>query len=227
MAADIETRIRIWTDAATNDVVPVTVDEVRTTIRRGGRMTHGMIAAVALSLVGAGAITIAILATRGDTTSVVADRPQLSEPTTLATAPAPLDDGYDRFALVADLGPEVTRTLAENVPEPVPLLDTTPITLCVGNREVWVFEYPSAVRRAALSDRISSDGSQVPTATGIAIPEWIAPPHFYARGRIIVLYLGPQDDIADRLESLLGPTLSPDAVADTGLGAEFLDCSAR
>lgn len=158
--------------------------EVQTTGPRRGRSKRGLVAAGVVVI----AAAAGFLAMRGDRTTVVISEPPASTPSTEETAPAPNDDGYDTTALLADLGPDVTSTVLGTVPGPPTLLDVAPAALCLANHVVRVYEYPSADRRAALSDRISSDGSQVPAGPAIAIPEWIAPPHFYARGRIIVLW---------------------------------------
>jgi hypothetical protein len=217
---DLETRLKTWTDAATNGVAPVTIGELQVASPRGRRTKGGLIAAGVVAVTAA----VAVFVSSGDDGTVVTDQPPSSAPSTQATAPSSGDANYDTAALRADLGPGVTSTILGTNPGPTSLLDTTPAVLCLANHVVRVFEYPSAGERAALSDRISRDGSQVPAGGGIAIPEWIAPPHFWARGRIIVLYLGPQDDVVAQLEAVLGPTLSPDATAGRGDGLEPETC---
>lgn len=217
---DLERHIKTWTDAATNGVAPVTIDELQAASPHGRRSKRWLIAAGVVAVTAA----VAVLVTSGDEGTVVTDQPPASAPSTQATAPSTGVANYDTAALRADLGPDVTSTILGNNPGPTSLLDTTPAVLCLASHVVRVFEYPSVDRRAALSDRISRDGSQVPAGSAIAIPEWIAPPHFWARGRIIVLYLGPQDDVAAQLEAVLGPTLSPDAIAGRGDGLEPETC---
>ena len=61
----------------------------------------------------------------------------------------------------------------------------------------------------ALDDALSSigrDGYSVPTRTGgIADVEWIATPHFYGAGRLLVLYVGDEQRTIRALDLLLGP----------------------
>jgi hypothetical protein len=71
----------------------------------------------------------------------------------------------------------------------------------VGGQDVQVFEYPdeaAAQRQAAL---VSPDGG---TVGGSAIM-WAAPPHFYRRGLLIVLYVGDDSSVKSSLQSVLGP----------------------
>lgn len=47
---------------------------------------------------------------------------------------------------------------------------------------------------------VSEDGTEI----GTSIIRWIDVPHFYTKGKIIVLYLGQNPEITNLLESLLG-----------------------
>lgn len=63
-----------------------------------------------------------------------------------------------------------------------------------------VFEYTSKVDAKAEADLVTPDGSSV----GTSIMTWIATPHFYNSGMLIVLYVGDQSDTIDDLEAVLG-----------------------
>jgi hypothetical protein len=70
----------------------------------------------------------------------------------------------------------------------------------LNGEDVQVFEYhdhSTAKTEAAL---VSPDGSFI----GTSLPFWIAPPHFYKAGLIIVLYVGENTAVTDALESILG-----------------------
>jgi hypothetical protein len=73
--------------------------------------------------------------------------------------------------------------------------------IAINPDQVQVLEYPD--ERSARTDaaRVSPDGSTV----GNSHVDWVAPPHFYRTGRLLVLYVGNRTDIKTALERLLGP----------------------
>jgi len=70
----------------------------------------------------------------------------------------------------------------------------------VNGEDVQVFEYNSQSTAEAEAALVSPDGSSI----GTSLPFWVAPPHFYKVGRIIVLYVGENAAITDTLENALG-----------------------
>ena len=69
-----------------------------------------------------------------------------------------------------------------------------------------LFEYPSDDAARADAARISPDGYSVRGADGgMLIVEWTAPPHFFRAGRALVLYLGEDRRVLNRLRAALGP----------------------
>jgi len=77
-------------------------------------------------------------------------------------------------------------------------------TIIVNGAEVQAFEYDDEDTRRAESSAISADGSTIGT-TNVA---WTDRPNFWAKGRLIVLYLGTDRAIMDRLSAVLGPPLT-------------------
>lgn len=73
--------------------------------------------------------------------------------------------------------------------------------IAVNGQDVQVFEYDNEAAANAEADLVSPDGGSV----GTSIMSWIAPPHFYDGGRLIVLYVGDDSGLIDALESVLGP----------------------
>lgn len=71
----------------------------------------------------------------------------------------------------------------------------------VNGEDVQVFAYPDEASAAADASRISSDGS----AIGTSMVSWVAPPHFFRSGPVLVLYVGSSEPIQSLLESVLGP----------------------
>ena len=77
--------------------------------------------------------------------------------------------------------------------------------LYINDEYVQVWEYRS--ENSALRDKenIGPDGSEIKMGFGsVAIVDWVAPPHFYQKGRIIVLYNGENKEILTALEAVLG-----------------------
>lgn len=77
-----------------------------------------------------------------------------------------------------------------------------------------VFEFPDSGIARNAADRVSADGffiemlspfsEDFPIKQGPAIFDWIAPPHFFLSGRIIVLYVGVDPRVHTLLTTLLG-----------------------
>jgi hypothetical protein len=68
----------------------------------------------------------------------------------------------------------------------------------VDDQDVQVFEYRS-VRAAEL------DAKKISETRSTSLAMWIAPPHFFRSGRLIVLYVGEAPSILEMLSDLLGP----------------------
>ena len=66
--------------------------------------------------------------------------------------------------------------------------------------DVQVYEYANEATAFADAAQILPDGT-LPTV----IIEWVAPPHFFKAGRVIVLYVGTDPAVLDALTALLGP----------------------
>jgi hypothetical protein len=69
--------------------------------------------------------------------------------------------------------------------------------LMVNGQAAQVFEFPNASRAAAETKRVG--------ATATTSAAWIAPPHFFQSGRLIVLYVGHNELILKQLTTVLGP----------------------
>ena len=67
--------------------------------------------------------------------------------------------------------------------------------------DLQLFEYGSASAAGADGKRISPDGFGV----GTTHVDWVAPPHFFLKGRVMVLYVGSDSAVLSLLQSLLGP----------------------
>lgn len=72
--------------------------------------------------------------------------------------------------------------------------------ITVNGQQVQIYEYVNEESANSDAARISPDGGTV----GNAMVNWIAPPHFYKRGKIIVLYAGTNTSVIHVLETMLG-----------------------
>jgi hypothetical protein len=70
--------------------------------------------------------------------------------------------------------------------------------------DIQVFEYETPEAMEAESRYVSPDGYTFKTSSRVTSVEWIAPPHFYKTGRVIVIYLGIDAQITSLLETALG-----------------------
>ncbi len=81
-----------------------------------------------------------------------------------------------------------------------PFFSVTGQLITVNGQQVQVYEYVNEESANSDAARISPDGGTV----GNAMVNWIAPPHFYKRGKIIVLYAGTNPSVIHVLETMLG-----------------------
>jgi hypothetical protein len=70
----------------------------------------------------------------------------------------------------------------------------------VRGEDVQVFEYSDATAAEAQAALVSPSGS----AVGTTKIHWVGPPHFFKKGRLIVLYVGDDDKVLNALEAVLG-----------------------
>lgn len=75
----------------------------------------------------------------------------------------------------------------------------------VNGVDVQVFEYADEAARAADSDQISADGTNI----GTSMVTWVDQPNFWAQGRLIVLYVGSEAQIIELLQGVLGEPIAP------------------
>ena len=70
----------------------------------------------------------------------------------------------------------------------------------VNGEDIQAFEFPSVEEADAAADTVSPDGS----AIGTSMVFWVAPPHFYKAGRLIVIYVGSDSDVIAALQAAMG-----------------------
>jgi hypothetical protein len=104
-------------------------------------------------------------------------------------------DGLLRALRQDGLPAEPAGTLSQ------PFISVPARLITTGAEQIQVFEYSSGAGAQADAGQISPDGSRV----GTSFISWIGPPHFYRRGRLLVLYVGDNGTIKASLERNLGP----------------------
>jgi hypothetical protein len=81
-----------------------------------------------------------------------------------------------------------------------PFFSTNAQLVIVNDRTISVFEYASAAAAGADAAKVSPDGS----AVGNTMITWVASPHFYKAGALIVIYAGTDDAVLGPLEQTVG-----------------------
>jgi hypothetical protein len=71
----------------------------------------------------------------------------------------------------------------------------------LNGESLQMFEYDSAETMESDAVLVDADGGSI----GTSMVTWVATPHFYKKGRILVLYIGDNVETIELLESVLGP----------------------
>lgn len=77
-------------------------------------------------------------------------------------------------------------------------------TIKINGQDVQIFQYVDENARQAESNKISKDGSSI----GTNMVNWMEPPHFWVTGKIIVLYVGKNQEVIDMMSKIVGPTIN-------------------
>lgn len=85
-----------------------------------------------------------------------------------------------------------------------PFFDVDARMIQVDGQTVEVFEFPDEAARETAAGTIEPNASMI----GSMIPEWVDVPYFWAEGRLIVLYVGQDQTVIDRLTSVLGQPIA-------------------
>ncbi|MBW8017958.1 MAG: hypothetical protein FVQ82_17445 [Planctomycetes bacterium] len=70
----------------------------------------------------------------------------------------------------------------------------------LGDESIQVFEYTDETAMQTDADQVAEDGSSV----GTSMPFWVAAPHFFKSGRVLVLYVGEDAQVLAALEAAMG-----------------------
>jgi hypothetical protein len=91
--------------------------------------------------------------------------------------------------------------VSEGGPITQPFFATPGRSIVVAGDPVQVFEFPDAAEARANARRVSPDGDRVGTSSVF----WVAPPHFFVRGRVLALSVGGSAPVLTRLSAVMGP----------------------
>ncbi len=95
--------------------------------------------------------------------------------------------------------------------------------LNVNNTSLSVWEFADVAAREAAQATIQGGGFII----GTAAVDWIDLPNFFAQGRLIVLYVGRDSAMIERLTGLLGETINPQTPPGTTIDQEPFALAAR
>jgi hypothetical protein len=76
--------------------------------------------------------------------------------------------------------------------------------LVVNGENVYAFEYDSPQAAGRDAAGISPDASSITAAGQACMPAWTGPPRFYRQDRLIVLYVGADQNVISVLDTVLG-----------------------
>jgi hypothetical protein len=140
-----------------------------------------------------------------------------TKPTLPPTAPkAPITDytktpGINYATLVQKLREAgATVEFISDISRPEPIFPATGKSININGEPAQVYEFQDEATAQTEARKVWPDGSTIgpqPPAgkPGIIVSfNWIAPPHWYQSGKLIVVYLGENQAIMELLESLLG-----------------------
>ena len=97
--------------------------------------------------------------------------------------------------------------------------------LTVNGEDIQAFEFGSAEEADAAAGGVSATGSSIVTtmADGTRMASmitWVAPPHFYKAGKLIVIYVGSDNDVIDALQDAMGPQFAGGEAPTPAPGAQ-------
>ena len=81
-----------------------------------------------------------------------------------------------------------------------PFFEVSGQMIKVDGADVQVFVFPDEATRESVSSLITPEGQPNPTS----IVDWVDQPNFWAKGQIIVLYVGKDQIVIERLSQVLG-----------------------
>jgi hypothetical protein len=93
-----------------------------------------------------------------------------------------------------------SHTVTPGEPLSQPFFSVKGQATTVDTETIQIYEYADAQSMEADASKVSHDGGSV----GTSMMSWVGPPHFFKKGRILVLYIGQEKTLLQELTSLLG-----------------------
>lgn len=119
--------------------------------------------------------------------------------------PSDLDSTEATEALIGALKEQgATVVRMEQMSRESHCLSVGALRLAVNGENVYVFEYATADAANRDASTVSSDGGTIDGTDRACAFFWIGPPRFYKKDRLIVLYVGTNEDLIRTLDGLLG-----------------------
>jgi hypothetical protein len=78
-------------------------------------------------------------------------------------------------------------------------------TMDVNGERIHVYEFSNKETAEAEAALVSPDGSSIGREQGVRHINWLEPPHFYQRDRVIAIYVNGKAEVRDWLEAYMGP----------------------
>lgn len=88
------------------------------------------------------------------------------------------------------------------------------VLLINNNDTIEVFEYAKQIDAEVDARKISQNGSMI----GNLRVDWIAPPHFYKKGKVIVSYVGADPQVLALLNNILGGQIAGESISNVNTG---------
>ena len=125
--------------------------------------------------------------------------PKATPATTPGTTAGTVTDKAGLISALQSAG--ITVTSAGKVQQP--FLSVPGEAFQAGSEVIQVFEYPGESAASADASKIKPDGTIAGSSVG-----WMAQPHFYHAGRLIVIYVGTDQRVLAALDSAMGPAFA-------------------
>ena len=121
----------------------------------------------------------------------------------------------DRGAFVAELK-KIGHIVESKGPITQPFLSVPGQFVSIDGNDVQTFEYANETALKAAVAKISPDGSTV----GNTRIGWVEPPHFFKKGKLLVLYVGVSQNVTQTLNAALGPQVAGEKEGHLTKGGE-------
>ena len=122
----------------------------------------------------------------------VAESP-LPEGGAAVTSPVELEAALTAAGATVEVGDSIEQ----------PFFEVQGHELKVNGQSVQVFEWADEASREAVSQNITPEGQ-----FGTAMIDWVGTPHFWASGKLIVLYVGDDPGAVSLLTTILGAPIA-------------------